>query len=243
MPPATWTSLPSDLRLHVLSQLPLSDALSLHSAAPSPSSRRLIRARIASFKPLRDAWVLASQPALRSYANPPALRTIAARRALSPAHFSRLVRLPLGGVHLVSLKGIHELRELRVLDASRNCLTDVPQEIAACTQLRMINLGRNHLHAFPDVVLRLPQLTTLLLHHNKITSLPVEWRQVSQLCRLGLFNCGIHGAIPEQLCQMLGTQTKARMRRSANLQKNRLDQVVIDSLFSRFPMLSSAVVI
>lgn len=239
----TWTDLPLDLRLSIITHLPLSSALSLHSASPTRASRLLLRARIARLKPLRDAWVLASQPALRSYSNPSNLRSVAARRALSPAEFTHLTRLPLGGVCLRSLAAVSELRGLRVLDASRNSLSDVPDEIAACTQLRTLHLGRNRLTAFPDVVLKLPELRTLLLHHNWIRDLPHEWVEVKQLCRLGLFDCDIRGALPEQLCQMLGTQTETRKRRSANLQRNRFDEGAVAGLFRRFPLLASAVVI
>lgn len=239
----TWRDLPVDLHISILSRLPLPDALSLHTASPTPATRRHVRRRIAILKPLRDAWVAATQPSLRCYANPSSLRTSAARKTLSPAHFAELTRLPVGGVDLQSLQGIAELPHLITLDASRNCLPDVPREIARCTQLRTINLGKNCLSAFPDVLLKLPQLSTLLLHHNHIATLPTQWTQVKQLCRLGLFDCAIAGDIPEQLCQILGTQTEARRRRSANLQRNRLDQGVVDGLFRRFPRLASAVVI
>lgn len=243
MNPTTWQDLPADLHLRILSHLPLPDAMSLSEADSSQILRNRISARVSRLKPLRDAWVHAKGASVRSYANPPHLRTAAARSAISPAAFAVLSVLPVPSSGLQSLSGIAELRELRVLDASGNNLQEVPDEIACCKKLRVVNLGANLLRGFPDIVLQLPELRTLLLHKNWICRLPEDWSVVTHLYRLGLFDCGISAPLPRMLCLMLGTVTDGSRRRSANLQRNRIDGAGFQVLFREFPLMASAVVI
>lgn len=239
----TWKHLPADLRLQMLAHLPLASAIALNTASPTPEQTLQIRMRIKNIQPLRDAWVNATQPTLNTYANPPHLRSRSARQKLTPAQFTSVHTLPLSGTSLSSLEGIHEFHALQVLDVSNNELTHVDEGIRKCTELSLLHMGRNKLSAFPDVVLQLPLLKTLLLHHNKLVHLPTEWAFVPHLHRLGLFDCGIVGALPEQLCSMLGTHTDARWCRSANLARNNLDRDKIKQLFLRFPRLGNAVLI
>lgn len=241
--PNSWYDLILDVRILILSSLSLTDAISLNTAYPSPAQTKHINYRLDAVRPLHEAWVKASQPALRSYSNPQGLRTKAARAALSLAEFSELSCLPLSGANLTSLRGISEFRNLRLLDVSHNSLQHVSAELGACQQLRVLDLGKNKLESFPDVILKLPQLRTLLLYSNSIPILPENWDHLPYLHRIGLFDCGITGSLPEQLCSMLGTQTDQCRCRSANLQMNKLDRRTIDNLFSKFPKMEYAVVI
>lgn len=182
------------------------------------------------------------QPALRSYANPRHLTSRQARAALSPAAFTSLTTLPISASGLKSLDGIEELQMLSVLDASRNRLEYIPESLAKCSHLRVVHIGWNRLTQFPQVVMKLPQLRTLLLHHNRVEPLPEMWERLPHLYRLGLFDCGISGRLPEQLCKMLGTQTDQRRCRSANMQRNLFDHSVISEILTKFPHLASAIV-
>lgn len=239
----TWTDLPSDIRLSIISSLPLHTALSLHSAAPTDVQRQHIRSRIAKLRPLYIAWVQATQPSLRTYSNPPPLNLPSGRAAVTPAQFSRLTVLPVGGTHLKSLRGIGEMRNLHVLDASRNLLNHVPDELENCQQLRVLQLGKNKLNCFPNVVLRMPQLRTLLLHNNNIRTLPGGWTRTRHLHRIGLYQCAIEGQLPDEFCHMLGTVTDARRTRTANLQGNHLQENQVRELLQRFPNMQDAVII
>lgn len=243
VPATTWYHLPPDLHHKILTNLPLPDALSLSEASPSPDTRSHIRYRIATLKPLRDAWVHSKGVSLRTYANPPHLRTNAERAALPPSAFAALHVLPVPFSALTHLTGVSELHQLRVLDASGNNLTDIPFELSTCKKLRVLNLGQNSLTAFPDVVLSLPELRTLLLHQNWIRRLPEDWSVVTHLYRLGLYDCGIRAPLPRMLCGMLGTITDGCRRRSANLQRNLIDCQGFQILFREFPLMASAVVI
>lgn len=239
----TWPSLLSDVKLVILSRLSLPDAISLNEASPHPVQTRYIRTRISKLRHLRNAWVNATQPALRSYANPTHFSTKPQRALASVSTFCSLVCLPISGTKVKSLTGIAELKHLRVLDVSHNHLNDVPTELSICKQLRVVHLGKNQLTSFPNVVMQLPELRTLLLHHNKIRTLPTDWTNVPYLYRLGLFDCAIEGYIPEQLCKVLGTQTAQKRSRTANLRRNRFDPEFMAAVFMRFPKLTTAIVI
>jgi len=238
----TWTALPDQIRLYILEQLALPDAIALSTARKDAALIAQIRQRIRNLKPIRDAWVHATQPALRMFANPPHLRTVSARSALSASDFSQLTCLPLSGSGLRDLSAIGECRQLCVLDVSRNHLQHVHPSMVTCRKLKVLHLGRNNLKHFPHVVLQLPELRTLLLHHNPISTLPEDWSALPKLTRLGLSDCAIRGDLPEQLCSILGTVTERR-RRSADFQKNRLDADRICLQFRKFPLLKFAIVI
>lgn len=239
-----WTSLPEDIRIHIMSYMCLPDAFAANLAHPHPAHSRAFRMRIEALRPLREAWVTSHQAALPSYANPPHLASQAARIALSPTDFSELSTLTLRHTNLSTLSPIHELGNLRVIDASYNNLTSIPLSITGCKQLRVLNLGFNKIQAFPSVVMHLPHLCTLLLHNNPINSLPSQhWLALSHLYRLGLFDCQLTGTLPDQLCHWLATPTEHGRNRSANLQRNNFDPGTVAHLFNNFPQLSSAVTI
>lgn len=240
----TLSNLPDDIRMLIVSNLPLSDAFNLNLALPHPSHSAAIRRRICKLRPLRDAWIHAEQSALPSYANPPHLATPSARHSLSPLDFTSLTTLTLRRTHLTTLPAIEELNQLRVIDASYNHLTNLPPSITSCTKLRVLNLGHNQLHRFPTIVMNLPHLCTLLLHNNPITSLPTNcWSDLVHLYRLGLFECQLSGVLPDQLCKLLSTPTRRGRQRSANLQRNNFDPDLLANVFNIFPLLSSVILI
>lgn len=67
-------------------------------------------------------------------------------------------------------KGALALKELSVLDLSRNRLSFVPQEVAHLTNLTALNLNGNAIGSFPGC--SLPKLATLDLSHNELVAFP-----------------------------------------------------------------------
>lgn len=238
-----WRALPDDIRLSVLSNLSLDDAVAFNLACPDVLHSRHIRKRIRRLSALRTAWVHSEQSALPSYANPPHLRSSSARSALSPVEFTHVTTLTLQNCQITSLAGVHELSALRVLDASNNRLTDVPDGIIRCSGLRVINLGNNQFTHVPPVLMELTSMCTLLMHYNPITYLPDDWSALDQLYRLGLFECRLSGSLPDTLCELLSTKTAEGRRRTANLQHNSVEDDDVRKLFQRFPSLCHSILI
>lgn len=239
-----WVHLPDDIRVHILSFLPLFHAYNLNLAHPHPAHSQAIRARIAALATLRHAWIHSCHNPLPSYSNPPHLATSAARAKLLPIHFTHLTTLTLRSTDLTSLGPIHEFSRLRVIDASHNALATLPSTIAMCPSLRVLNLGFNNFRHFPTDVMHLPHLCTLLFHNNPLTSLPSnQWLALPNLYRLGLFGCHLTGSLPEELCKLLVTPTARGRYRSANFKQNNLDRIAVARLFQQFPRLSSVLYI
>lgn len=237
-----WTSIPDDVRLRILSLLPLQDVYNANLAFPHPAHSAAFRQRIQTLRPLRDAWVHAEQSGLPSHSNPPHLTTSAARLAQSPLQFTSLKTLTLRHAGMRALPGIHECTQLRVLDASQNRLISLPPTLRHCSDLRVLNLGYNNLQHFPLLLIQLPRLCTLLLHNNPIKTLPSNnWVNLAYLYRLGLFDCELTGPLPDQLCKLLATRTKHGRHRSVNLQRNNFDTMSIAHLFTNFPHLSKSI--
>lgn len=237
-----WTSLPDDIRLRILFDLPLPDAFNANLAFPTRENSLAIRKRIDAIRPLRDAWIRANPAALPSYANPPHLKSREARVAALPLDFILLKTLTIRHADATSLSGIHEFTQLHVLDASHNHLTSLPKSITQCAELRVLHLGFNRLKHFPRLVKQLPRLCTLLLPNNPITTLPSRnWLDMTYLYRLGLFNCELSGPLPEELCKWLNTRTTHGRQRSANLQSNKFDAMSRADLFTDFPHLTKSI--
>ena len=64
-----------------------------------------------------------------------------------------------------------ELKELKILDLSRNTITTIPDNMSF-DKLRVLDLSYNKITAVPDSVWELPKLQALLLSNNKIKSIP-----------------------------------------------------------------------
>lgn len=249
----TWTTLPPDLRLAVLAQLALSDAVALQQAQPRAYQRAQLAARVARLRPLWAAWVRAPRPPLVSHANNARWASIAARATCAPAEFSRLRRCALAGQRLRCLDGVGELRELEVLDVSFNELEALPDDLAACQKLKVLNCGRNSLDGFPRVLMKLPNLCTLFMHHNPLATLPAHWKGLPRLTRLGLYNCRLRGALPVEFCEhfcrpfsdemVKVKEARSRRRPSANLLGNQFEGEDILEKMRSYPRLASRVAI
>lgn len=234
----TWENLPCDIRVSIFSHLSLNDAFNLNLAYPHSLHSSAIRKRILKLEPLRLAWIHSEQSALSSFANPPHLATPSARISLSSLSFVRLSTITLSGTHLTGLPGIQELRNLRVIDASCNLLSNLPTELSQCKELRVLNLGYNQLSDFPKVVMELPNLCSLLLHHNPIADVPHDsWSRLLYLHRLSLYECKLSGTLPEKLCEWLCTSTQHGRHRSANFDHNNFQRDELENCFSNFPSL------
>ncbi|MDA1508491.1 DUF5011 domain-containing protein [Bacillus cereus group sp. TH36-2LC] len=64
-----------------------------------------------------------------------------------------------------------ELKELKILDLSRNTITTIPDNMSF-DKLRVLDLSYNKITAVPDSIWELPKLQALLLSNNKIKSIP-----------------------------------------------------------------------
>jgi Leucine-rich repeat (LRR) protein len=82
---------------------------------------------------------------------------------------------------LESLASLDRLSSLRVLDASDNRLTALPEEIGECGALDELLLYKNQLKKLPPGVGRLSKLRLLNLFNNKLLTFPVEIGALSML--------------------------------------------------------------
>ncbi|GLC44711.1 hypothetical protein PLESTB_000972000 [Pleodorina starrii] len=104
------------------------------------------------------------------------------------ANLSNLVRLDVEGCSLMQLPSeISLLKNLQVLLAPRNKLTQVPPEIGRLSRsLTQLDLGNNMLTEVPAQLCQLTELRTLNLMANQLVRLPEELGNLVNLRLLGL---------------------------------------------------------
>ncbi|MED4384705.1 DUF5011 domain-containing protein, partial [Bacillus mobilis] len=80
-----------------------------------------------------------------------------------------------------------ELKELKILDLSRNSITTIPDNMSF-NKLRVLDLSYNKITEVPDSVWELPKLQALLLSNNKIKKIPEQKSKFLDLRILDLAN-------------------------------------------------------
>ena len=89
-----------------------------------------------------------------------------------------------------SLDGIGDLRNLEILDVSRNCLdTDSIKELKSCTKLQELRLAHNRIESASDLK-PLRRLLTLDLSNNRIERMR-DIPSLPNLCELYLSRNGL----------------------------------------------------
>ncbi|SMG55722.1 leucine-rich repeat-containing protein kinase family protein [Paraburkholderia susongensis] len=106
--------------------------------------------------------------------------------------------LDLSGNALSALPAdLPRLRNLRILFASNNPFTRLPEVLGECAQLSMIGFKANRIREVPGRALP-PQLRWLILTDNEIECLPAELGRCTQLQKLMLAGNRLR-ALPEEL--------------------------------------------
>ncbi|WJZ94760.1 hypothetical protein VitviT2T_013590 [Vitis vinifera] len=81
---------------------------------------------------------------------------------------------------------------LRVLDLSRNAMTELPQGISNLVSLQYLNLSQTNIKELPIELKNLGKLKFLLLHRMRLSSIPEQLiSSLSMLQVIDMFNCGI----------------------------------------------------
>ena len=84
-------------------------------------------------------------------------------------------------------KEVFTLKHLKILDLSRNIISELPEYIDKLTSLSELNLGENKLTSLPESIGHLTNLTELSLVANKLTSLPESIGKLTNLTSLNLW--------------------------------------------------------
>jgi hypothetical protein len=106
--------------------------------------------------------------------------------------------LDLSGNALTSLPDdLPRLRNLRILFASDNPFTELPEVLGECSQLSMVGFKANRIRTVPGNALA-PQLRWLILTDNEIEALPPEIGGCTQLQKLMLAGNRLR-TLPDQL--------------------------------------------
>lgn len=111
-------------------------------------------------------------------------------------------------------RGLHELhkdigmyRNLYVLDASSNHLTNLPESIGALRKLRRLALGKNSLTSLPDAIGNLSELQWFDATYNQLAVLPLTLSKCTNLCSIGVSECNFREFPPvltsmPQICKL-----------------------------------------
>lgn len=99
---------------------------------------------------------------------------------------------------------IRDMKNLRVLDLSKNQIVTLPGWIGELSQLRELYLGRNHLCRIPGEIARLDSLRVLSADRNPLLELPDEIGSMSHLEELILWSTGI-SVLPPTFVMLNGT--------------------------------------
>ncbi|KAF0304509.1 Leucine-rich repeat and calponin y domain-containing protein 3 [Amphibalanus amphitrite] len=75
-------------------------------------------------------------------------------------------------------------RSLEELDVHHNCIRGIPERIHQLRNLTILNLSRNQLTFLPPALCALPRLEVLIVSYNKLVSLPEEIGQLTHLTEL-----------------------------------------------------------
>ncbi|KAH7046193.1 hypothetical protein BKA57DRAFT_411179, partial [Linnemannia elongata] len=78
------------------------------------------------------------------------------------------------------------LRNLTLLDLSKNCLRSLPDSITHLTKLVELKLSFNQLETIPPGIGGLTKLASLTLDNNRITSIPAQIGLIKELVNLDL---------------------------------------------------------
>lgn len=81
---------------------------------------------------------------------------------------------------------IGQLKNLRILNASKNQLEGIPESITGLTKLKAINLSQNKLCQLPKGMGSLPSLIILILNGNELTQIPREIANLNDLITLNV---------------------------------------------------------
>jgi len=100
-----------------------------------------------------------------------------------------LVKLLIVGVGISDLpESIQQLRNLEILDVSKNCISWLPSSFTCLSKLRVLNISNNCLYILPLDFNRLQGLQHLLVSHNKISQLPESIEVVGNLVTLDIYD-------------------------------------------------------
>lgn len=100
----------------------------------------------------------------------------------APSAFARLKELNLAGNGLNTIgEEIGELRQLQLLDLSRNELTALPPVLGQLQNLTVLRAAFNKISTLCDEVCSLKNLLELEIHNNLLTSIPVSFAGLAQL--------------------------------------------------------------
>lgn len=223
-----WLHLPQDLKLRILSQLPLDFVLQHQHLFPY-SSPTNVNDRFSKLLPVRLDWVH-SPIEIR---NTPLYRSRASRMLCSPLSFVHLQRLVLGTSRLTIIpRAIGELKLLKVLHLDDNLLTHFPEEITQCENLLLIDCTHNRFRTFPPQLLQMPSLRHVIFAHNPLTSLPRGIATLPWLNTLSFYDCRLI-QLPMDLIVKFASEEKF----SLNIASNRFKRGYIRGLCETWPTL------
>jgi len=117
--------------------------------------------------------------------------------------------LNLSGLELDSLEGlltITGIKDLQILNLSRNQLSRLPDSIWTLTNLKKLYLSTNRLITLPKGISKLTQLEELDLSANELIALPKEIGTLAKLTYLAL-NYNELSALPESIGQLADLNT------------------------------------
>lgn len=85
-------------------------------------------------------------------------------------------------------RAIGKLKNLRILNASKNQLESLPDTITTLHKLKAINLSHNKLSTLPKGIGHLPSLLIIILSNNRFTEIPREIANLNELMTLNVSN-------------------------------------------------------
>ena len=121
---------------------------------------------------------------------------------------------------------IREMKNLEVLDLSKNYIDTLPSWIGELTQLKEVDVSRNWLHYLPEELGGLSKLESLDANRNPLQELPASMGSLAALRQLILWQTGIVELPPSAV--MLNTTLKVLDLRACQLTQE--DQETITDL-------------
>ncbi len=183
--PAYIESLPDELKLQVLSQLPMEDVI--HSCQVSKAWKRICT----------DNY-LWNQLLKRDFKKEYSKHGAIGKKFDTYVYYHKYYKvqefLKKHGVHIQ----LNELLQLKQLDLSHKNLTSLPKELGNLKKLKSLILNNNNLTSIPKELGNLSKLIEIHLYDNKLTSIPKELSKLSQLTDLYLYNNNLT-SIPKEL--------------------------------------------
>lgn len=100
---------------------------------------------------------------------------------------------------ITSLEGIGYLRNLRILYADNNQISEIPAEISDLTSLEILDLGKNNVSVVPTTALsQMTQLKSITLSNNAVSEIPSDIDAVASASKLDFQNNSIT-QLPESI--------------------------------------------